>query len=69
MANDDDVLWLEDEEEFLISELWVVSTENSISGKSTNYSVVKDRCEFLKLDAYEVYRVCRAMTSELNKKD
>lgn len=69
LADDTEVTWLEDDEEFEIADLWITSINGGMSGTVVNYDVVKDRCKSLKMDVFEVYKVCRSMTGEFNKKD
>jgi len=64
----EDVTWL-DEEEMLISDIWILSIESGFSGAICNYNVVKDSCKKYKFDTIDVFRVCKSMTNELSDKD
>lgn len=67
LADESEVTWL-DTEEYVISDVFFLSLSSGLSGQVCNYEVVKDYCKENKLDTIEVYRVCKSMTSELNKK-
>lgn len=61
--------WLDDTEEALIADIWLLSFQSDISGASNNYSVVKDACKKYKMDIIDVFKVCKSMTSHATKKD
>ena len=63
------VTWLEDEEEFYIADLWLLSLDAGFSGAICNYDVVRDSCKREKMDITKVYRVCKSMTAQMNSKD
>jgi len=62
------VTWLDDEE-MIISDIWMLSVESGFSGAVCNYEVVKDSCRKYKFDTIDVFRVCKTMTYELRDKD
>ena len=62
----DSVTWLDDEE-MLISDVWMLCVESGFSGAICNYDVVKDCCKKYKFDTIDVFRVCKSMTNEFNK--
>jgi len=62
------VTWLDDEE-MMISDIWMLSIESGFSGATSNYEVVKDSCKKYKFDTIDVFRVCKLMTYEFSDKD
>lgn len=67
LADESDVTWLDDQEELIISGIWLLAIENSSDGWTCDYQVVKDCCKEHRLESTSVYRVCKYMTNELNK--
>jgi len=68
LADESEVTWLEDQEEFDIAHLWTVSLEKKDKERVSNYMIVQDRCKSLKHDTYEVYELLKNMNTEFNNR-
>jgi hypothetical protein len=51
-----------------VTDIWLLSLDAGMSGAICSFAVVEYMCKSKDLDVMEVYKTCKSMTNELNKK-